>query len=315
MTIGLVLWIVLGVLAWVAFALLAAWVWTAPNTHRDLPGRAAYRFAQVYSRVLHRVRVEGREHIPADTGTGWHGAGSPLIVIANHTAGCDPLVIQSALPFEARWIMAEDMRVPVLEPFWNYIEIITLDRRGKDARGLRTAMAHLKAGGVLGIFPEGHLERPARRLLPFEPGIAMMIRRGKARVLPVVIDGTPQKLAAWDSLYTPSRTTVRFLPVIEPTRWEGKSPVQIAEELRALYQRETGWGLSDTKPKLHHDPPLLVDFIGKYVDEQGQRWELDDEVNFHPTGEPGVLSGDHPEARIASERVAAEPTHAKDGDE
>lgn len=292
----LVIWIVLGVLAWLVFALLAGWVWAAPSKHRDLVGRAAYRFAQVYSKVLHRVQVEGRANIPDDAGTGWYGAASPLVVIANHTAGCDPLVAQSALPFEARWIMAADMRVPMLEPIWQFLQIITLDRRSKDATGLRQALAHLKAGGVLGMFPEGHLERPMKHLLPFEPGIAMLIRRGNARVLPVLIDGTPQRMAAWDSLLTPSRTTIRFLPIIPPERWEGMTPAEIADSLRQLYQRETGWPLSDTKPDLEHDPPLFVDFAGQRIDETGQRWEADAAGVQQPTGRKGVLSGDDPQA-------------------
>ncbi|MGP1347658.1 MAG: lysophospholipid acyltransferase family protein [Phycisphaerales bacterium] len=293
---------------WIGFALLATWVWRAPNTHRELPGRAAYRFGQVYARALHRVRVVGREHIPADGGTGWRGAGSPLIVIANHTSGCDPLLVQSALPFEARWIMAEDMRVPVLDPVWGFLEIITLDRRGGSARGLREAMGHLKRGGVLGLFPEGHLERPARQLLPFEPGVAMLIRRSGARVLPAIIDGTPQRLAAWDSLLTPSRSQVRFLPVIEPSRWEGMDAEAIAGELRSLYARETGWAMNDRKPLMRHDPPLLVDMAGNYVDEGGTVWREDGSGVLRATDDRAVRTGEAPEARAAS-GSAPRPAH------
>jgi 1-acyl-sn-glycerol-3-phosphate acyltransferase len=302
MDLALIWWCALGMVAWLAFAWLAGWVWSAPNAHHDLPGRAAYRFGQLYSKLLHRVRASGLGHIPSDAGTGWTGAGRPLVVIANHTAGCDPLVIQSVLPFEARWIMAEEMRVPLLEPIWRTFRIITLDRRSRDAAGMREALAHLRAGGVLGIFPEGHLERPARHLLPFAPGVGLLIRRGNARVLPIVVDGTPQKLAAWDSLLTPSRTTVRVLPVIEPERWAGMSPEDIALALHAMYEKATGWPSATTRPLLSHEPPLIVDFAGQLIDETGRVWIENPAGGYQPTDRRGVLDGDAPGAiRVAPE--------------
>jgi hypothetical protein len=58
---------------------------------------------------------------------------------------------------------------------------------------------------VIGVFPEGRLERPERHLLPFLPGLGVMIKRTRASVLPIVIEGTPQTETAWASVLASQR--------------------------------------------------------------------------------------------------------------
>src|SRR4051812_49078545 len=103
---------------------------------------------------MHRVHVEGAEHIPLTRAPG------PLIVVLNHTAGIDPLLAQSVVPFEIRWLMMTDMRAPSLEWFWRFANVIFVDQRG-GVSGAREAIRHVKAGGVIGIFPEGGSNAPA----------------------------------------------------------------------------------------------------------------------------------------------------------
>ena len=190
--------------------------------------------------MMRQLRVSGVEHVPAPGRAG--AAPGALIVVANHTAGVDPLLIQAALPYEVRWIMAQDMRVAAMEGFWTYARIIFIDRQKRDSRGLREALRHLKQGGVIGVFPEGHIERPARELLPFEEGIGFLIERSGAPVLPVVIEGTPEVDPAWASLVRPSRSKLRFLPLWRPAKGEGGSA---GAALRGLFQVATGWELND----------------------------------------------------------------------
>lgn len=192
--------------------------------------------ARAYARLIHRLRVEGREHALAARG--------PLIIVANHTAGVDPVLIQSVCPVFIRWVMAQDMRLPRFEWFWRALDIIFVDRRTGEVGGTREAVRHLREGGVLGIFPEGGLERPARRILPFLPGVGLIIKRTGARVLPVIVDGTPECDPAWASLWRPSRSRLRFMPPID-YRGTTLTSHQIAEDLRARFAAWTGWPMSD----------------------------------------------------------------------
>src|SRR5690606_15597843 len=109
----------------------------------------------------------------------------PLIVVANHTAGVDPILTSAACPFQIRWIMAQDMRLPWLNWFWRWQRVIFVSRTGRDRGSVREALAHLKDGGVIGIFPEGGLERPPRQILPFRRGVGLLIAKAGVPVLPV----------------------------------------------------------------------------------------------------------------------------------
>lgn len=242
------LWFILGGLALLACAFLARRV--LDNPWGDIEGGLLWLLGRVYVRVFHGLNVTGREHLP------WSRNPGPMIVIANHTAGIDPMLIQAVCRFPVRWMMAVDMRLPALEWFWNWIRIIDVDRdAGASVTAVRDAMRHLRSGGVLGIFPEGQIARPARRLLPFQAGVGALVQRTGAIVLPVVIDGTPQVQPAWASLWRPSRATVRILPPIDYTG-TGLTGEQIVKDLRQRFADWTGWPLV---PAREPAPSLPVD--------------------------------------------------------
>lgn len=256
--------------AWVVMAVVARGLWRARIREHDLGTGIVRLICIVVGRVAHQLKVTGREHIPLRDG-------GPLIVVANHTAGIDPLLIQAVLPFEVRWMMAQDMRAPILGGFWDWAGIIFVDRHeGRGDRSVREAMRHLDAGGVLGVFPEGHIERPPEHILPFRGGIGLLVRRSGAAVLPVVIEGTPQVSTAWGALWRTSHTSIRFLPLIRYGR--EMHAHQIADDLRARFIAATGWPASERTPRLDHDPPLHIDMLGRYFDARTGRVYSDDEV-------------------------------------
>jgi len=245
---GLIAWFILLSTALLAWAALCRWL--LDNPRRDFETGIVFRFSSVYARVVHLLRAHGRENIPAERRAG------PIIVVANHTAGIDPILIQSVCPFEIRWMMASDMRLPALDWFWNWAGVIIVDRFGRDRTAARQAIRHLKRGGVLGIFPEGGIERPPRQILPFLAGVGLLIRRTGAPVLPVIITGTPQVDPAWASLWRPSRSRLRFMPVIH-YKQTSLSPEQIAGDLRQRYLHWTGWPPND-EPSPEVSPAAVV---------------------------------------------------------
>lgn len=226
------------VIAWLLWVLAARAVMR--NPWGDAWSGFVWVGGRVYLRLMHPPRVHGAEPLRATRRPG------PLIVVANHTAGIDPVLIQSRCQFPIRWMMAMDMRAPTLEWFWQWADIIEVDRSGKGGLApIRTALRHLKAGGVVGIFPEGGLERPAETLRPFLAGVGMIIEKSGAPVLPVLIRGTPQVDPAWASLRVPSRPSLEFGEVIRYAG-SGLNAAGIAADLRGRYQRWTGWSDSPT---------------------------------------------------------------------
>lgn len=233
------LWFTIAAALWGLWTLVAHAILRLSPRHDVLAGLAMIGL-KVYARLVHRLRVVGREHIPRTREPG------RLIVVSNHTAGVDPLLVQSICPFEITWTMAEDMRLPWAEPMWQWAGILFVDRKAGSHMAARAAMRRLEAGGVLGIFPEGKIERPHRHILPFLHGVGMLAKRMQAPVLPIIIEGAPDTETAWQSLWTPSRARIRVMPMIHYDR--KLSPGDIAEDLRKRYLRWTGWPASDAGP-------------------------------------------------------------------
>lgn len=196
-----------------------------------------YRGTCLYSRLVHRVRAT-----QAPTWFDAHGKVGPLIIVANHSSSVDPLLVQACLPFEVRWMMGADMRFAVLEPVWTILRIISVDRVGvsqgkRDTRSLREAVAHLKAGGVVGIFPEGGINPPGSPGA-YLPGAAMLAHLAKAPMQALRIEGAPYASSVWTPLVTPSQVRVVFGPRFAIT--PGQSPEAALVQVRAWITGSTG---------------------------------------------------------------------------
>jgi 1-acyl-sn-glycerol-3-phosphate acyltransferase len=237
-----------------AAVLWLLWAWAASRLTANPRGDALYGLGllvtRLYARLFHGLRARDPQHIPRDL------AGRGLLIVVNHTAGVDPVLVQAAFPHEIRWMMARDMMVPALGVWWDWLRVIPVERSGpgkagSDAAAAREAIKHLKSGGVVGLFPEGGLERPPRVLRPFAPGVGLIARKGHARILPVVVEGTPETESAWGSLTVPSRSQVTFLPLIDPTVCR-RSAEEITADLMAAYQRATGWPIGSGAATENH---------------------------------------------------------------
>jgi 1-acyl-sn-glycerol-3-phosphate acyltransferase len=221
--------------AWIVFTAIIRRLSTRPDDPR---AGFALLFLKLAARLIHRLKIEGKEHIPRSKQPG------PLLIVANHTAGVDPLLIQAAMPAEVRWIMAADMRRLSLDRLWKWARVIFVDRHNGSGVGLKDAARELKAGGVVGIFPEGALERPPRSIGTFHPGVGLLIRRSRARVLPVAVDGTPIAETARESLLRFSYSRLRFMPIVDYAK-SGLSASEIAQDLQRRFIDCTGWPRSE----------------------------------------------------------------------
>ncbi len=204
------------------------------NPRREVAWGLLWRVGRVYVRVVHQLEAYGREHLPRSMRAG------PLVIVVNHTAGVDPVLVQSLCRFHIDWMMGKDMMLPGAAWFWEWAGIIPVDRFGRDTTSAREAIRRIETGGVVGIFPEGGIEHPPDHILPFMAGVGLIIRRTGAPVLPIVIDGTPKVTPAWAALWTASRSRVRVMPPIDYTS-SGLSAEGIAADLHARFLAWTGW--------------------------------------------------------------------------
>lgn len=124
-------------------------------------------------------RVEGLENLPA---TG------PAVLMINHIAFIDPIVVLGNLPRNVvPMAKVEVYRYPIWGIFPWLWDVIPVRRGSGDRQALEKALAVLAAGQIVLVAPEG-TRHPA--LGEGKEGVAFLAHKSGAPVIPVAIDGT-----------------------------------------------------------------------------------------------------------------------------
>ncbi len=172
--------------------------------------RITWFLCQLVIRLV-RLRINGRQHLPP-------AGGKPVVVACNHISWIDPLAIITALgpnrPIVFLAAREHVERRQILERLLTWLgAVIKVERTSLRQREvLRTADTALKGGASIALFPEGRINvatETGHTLLPFEPGAAVIARRGGVQILPVAIAGS-------DDLYIGRRITLAFGAPITP---------------------------------------------------------------------------------------------------
>jgi acyl-[acyl-carrier-protein]-phospholipid O-acyltransferase/long-chain-fatty-acid--[acyl-carrier-protein] ligase len=141
-------------------------------------------------RLLYRVRVTGREHLPV--------AGGALLV-ANHVSFVDALLISAASPRSVRFLMHRSFfAVPVVGWFarcMRTIPVATEDSPREKVRALAAAATAARNGELVCIFAEGAITRTGI-LQGFRRGLEKIARQAEVAIVPVALD------RVWGSVFS-----------------------------------------------------------------------------------------------------------------
>ena len=140
--------------------------------------------------VLTRRDWRGAEHLAGDGG---------MILVPNHISYADPLVAAHFVYDAGRWpqflAKAELFRMPVLGRFLYRVRQIPVERGTAEAsKSLAAAIAAIKAGDAIIIYPEGTITRhPDLWPMRGKIGVARLWLATKAPVVPIAMWG-PQRI-------------------------------------------------------------------------------------------------------------------------
>jgi len=135
-------------------------------------------------KLFFRQKVTGQENIPQD---------GPFIIVANHSSLLDPVIlgvsvkpkvifVAAAYLFEIHWLgylLRKANSIPV--------------QGENDISSLKRALKILQKGGVLGIFPEGGVDRQKNNL-PIKAGAAFLATSVGVPIVPIRIKGADKAL-------------------------------------------------------------------------------------------------------------------------
>lgn len=149
----------------------------AGATADPLPARGQW-VGRLLAHGVWYTRVSGTEHVPVD---------GPVLLAANHLGVLDGPVLFGVTPRPVNLLVKHEMFVGPVGALLRWCRQIPVDRaNGRPA--LTAALAVLKGGGVVGIFPEGN--RGRGDVTSARAGIAWLAVNSSATVLPVAVLGT-----------------------------------------------------------------------------------------------------------------------------
>lgn len=154
--------------------------------------------------LLFQVDVDGKENFPP---------GGPLLVVGNHRAIMEAVLIAVYTPWQIEPLGASDV------PHERFVQLaldaygyIPVNRGHFDRRALMQALGVLEQDGIVAIFPEGGIWNAGR--MRAQTGVAWLSYRANAPVLPIGFGGTLGALGNGLRLRRP-HLTVRVGQVME----------------------------------------------------------------------------------------------------
>lgn len=127
-------------------------------------------------------KVKGKENIPKKNGA---------ILAGNHKTNLDCFMVilstRRCVHFLAK---AELFKLSLFNWFFSNSGLIPVYRNGKDKKALETAISYLKKDRLVGVFPEGRLNKVFKNsVLPFKIGAVKMAKETGCPIIPFTIKG------------------------------------------------------------------------------------------------------------------------------
>lgn len=154
----------------------------------------------------------------------------PAIVVSNHISGLDPMLMLAACHRPLRFIIAREQ----YDRWWlnwlfRAIGCIPVDREKAPEKALRAAIAKLREGEVVALFPHGkiHLDsEPPRRI---KAGAVRLAKITGAPIIPLYISGPRRQGDVILPVFLRAQAVVDPRPPINPDEHGEKHLLELVE--------------------------------------------------------------------------------------
>ena len=144
-------------------------------------------------------RVDGLEHLPAS---------GPAIIASNHVGYVDYAFVMLGPPRPRREVAflarSDFFEQPLVGTALRALRQIPVDAHGDPTGALRAAVAHLEAGGIVGLHPEGTIN-PSFLPLKGRTGAVRLAQLTGAPIVPTAVWGSQRLLTKWRPPAWPER--------------------------------------------------------------------------------------------------------------
>jgi 1-acyl-sn-glycerol-3-phosphate acyltransferase len=181
------------------------------------------------ARGLFRIRFEGVEHVPR-TGA--------VVITPNHVSFMDPILVTIPIRRALHYMALEPFfRVRGLGALMRWARAFPIQETERDSPAIRRALAILRRGEPLVIFPEGG-RSPDGRLRAFRPGAFRIALATGAPVVPVTIAGAHEAWPVGRRVPRPGRITITYHAPLDESALPPGADRRARPEILMAFARE-----------------------------------------------------------------------------
>ena len=131
-------------------------------------------------KYMFRAKYKGLENIPST---------KKVVLAGNHTNSLDCLLIISSTNRVVHFLAKNSLMKGPKKVIFKNMGIIPVNRKIHDSNALSNAKAALNDDKVIGIFPEGTINKTKDIIMPFKYGAVKMAKSSDAYLVPFSITG------------------------------------------------------------------------------------------------------------------------------
>ena len=157
-----------------------------------------------------KLVIIGKENIPTD---------QAVLYVGNHRSYYDIILSYLAVPGMTGFISKKEMnKIPILRKWMKAIGCLFLDRDDirKGMQMVLDAIAKIKSGISIFIFPEGTRNKSDDEFLPFHGGSLKIGEKSGCPVIPVAINGSDDVFEKHVPKIIKATVVIEFCPAIYP---------------------------------------------------------------------------------------------------